>query len=176
VDTRQQILDVASELAQRFGFSAFSYADISEKIGIRKASIHHHFASKEALELALVEDYRAQFSIALQQILAEATDAKLRLRRYAALYQRALSAGRMCLCGMMASDLQALPASLKVPLQGFFTDQIAWLAMVLKHGKAETKAEAILVSLQGALLIARLNQDERLISRVIEQQLATLQQ
>jgi TetR/AcrR family transcriptional regulator, transcriptional repressor for nem operon len=184
VDTRRQILDAAAEFAQRLGFSAFSYADIADRVGIRKASIHHHFPSKESLELALVDDYRAQFNAALDSILAQTSDAVVRLRRYAALYQKTLQSNRMCLCGMLASDVQALPESLRDPLRGFFADQVSWLAKVLKQGKqqlqfnfggkAESRAENILVSLQGALLLARVSHDEALIARIIEQQLAML--
>ena len=48
-DTAQQILDVAQDLVRCRGYSAFSYADISKQVGIRKASIHYHFSSKEEL-------------------------------------------------------------------------------------------------------------------------------
>ncbi|WP_257998927.1 TetR/AcrR family transcriptional regulator [Fischerella thermalis] len=45
-DTRTQILDTAQDLIQRVGVNAMSYQDISEAVGIRKASIHYHFPSK----------------------------------------------------------------------------------------------------------------------------------
>lgn len=37
------------------GYSAFSYTDISEAIGIRKASIHHYFPTKAGLSVAVPE-------------------------------------------------------------------------------------------------------------------------
>ncbi|MBC7941403.1 MAG: helix-turn-helix transcriptional regulator, partial [Chitinophagaceae bacterium] len=61
-DTRERILATAQMLAQQRGFNAFSYADIAAAVGVRKASIHHHFASKGDLELALVQRYRQQFA------------------------------------------------------------------------------------------------------------------
>ena len=48
-DTRTRILDVAEELIQRVGLNAMSYKHISDVVGIRKASIHHHFPKKENL-------------------------------------------------------------------------------------------------------------------------------
>ncbi|MEM6867960.1 MAG: TetR/AcrR family transcriptional regulator [Cyanobacteria bacterium P01_C01_bin.121] len=50
------------------GYSAFSYADISKQVGIRKASIHYHFASKEALVQALVKRYHNTFELLLKGI------------------------------------------------------------------------------------------------------------
>lgn len=48
-DTRDKILDVADDLVQRVGLNAMSYTHISDAVGIRKASIHHHFPRKEDL-------------------------------------------------------------------------------------------------------------------------------
>ena len=41
-DTRTKILDVAEDLVRRVGLNAMSYKHISEAVGIRKASVHHH--------------------------------------------------------------------------------------------------------------------------------------
>ncbi|HIE19064.1 TPA: TetR/AcrR family transcriptional regulator, partial [Candidatus Bathyarchaeota archaeon] len=35
------------------GYGGFSYSDLSKALGITKASIHHHFPSKEELGLAV---------------------------------------------------------------------------------------------------------------------------
>jgi AcrR family transcriptional regulator len=43
------------------GYSGFSYADIAEVVGIRKASIHHHFPSKVDLVRTLGLEVRAYF-------------------------------------------------------------------------------------------------------------------
>ena len=46
MDRKTQIIELATELVQSKGFDSFSYNDLSEDLGIRKASIHHHFAKK----------------------------------------------------------------------------------------------------------------------------------
>ena len=45
MDTRISLLDSAERAVRQRGFDGFSYADLSKEIGIRKASIHYHFAS-----------------------------------------------------------------------------------------------------------------------------------
>ena len=52
------ILRCARTLIIRGGYNSFSYADISNVVGIRNASIHHHFPSKSDLVCKLVEQYR----------------------------------------------------------------------------------------------------------------------
>ena len=61
-DTRAQLLDEAEILIRSRGYSGFSYADLSTAVGIRKASIHHHFPSKTDLAVALLDAYRARYA------------------------------------------------------------------------------------------------------------------
>ena len=59
--TAEEILDVAEMLIQTRGYSASSYQDISQVLGIRKASIHYHFPSKTDLGVAVIERYAERF-------------------------------------------------------------------------------------------------------------------
>src|SRR5258708_25324948 len=81
-DTAEQILDLAEALIQTRGFSAFSYQDISDALGIRKASIHYHFASKTDLGIAVVDRYTKRFGDALVQIAAETGSSMAMLDHY----------------------------------------------------------------------------------------------
>jgi TetR/AcrR family transcriptional repressor of nem operon len=177
-DTRERILANAQTLAQRRGFNAFSYADIAEAVGVRKASIHHHFPSKDDLELALVQRYRQQFAGQLERIDREESTAVGRLRGYADLYRATLDGGAICLCGMMASDIQALPDNLRAPLRAFFGEQAAWLAGVLDSGRkngelafrglAPRRAQLVLAALQGGLIIAHASDDVPLFDALLD--------
>ena len=75
--TSDEILASARNLIMSGGYNGFSYADISEIVGIRKASIHHHFPSKVDLVRELVKRYRedGQASVAvLEQKVPNALD------------------------------------------------------------------------------------------------------
>ena len=108
-DTATRILDVAERLAQMRGFNGFSYADIAAELGITKAALHYHFASKADLGEALIGRYAARFGEALAAIDAGTTAAPAKLRAYAELYADVLRNQRMCLCGMLAAEYQTLP-------------------------------------------------------------------
>jgi hypothetical protein len=54
MDTKTAFLDSANRLARTRGFDAFSYADLSKDIGLRKVSIHYHFPTKADLALDLI--------------------------------------------------------------------------------------------------------------------------
>ena len=86
LSTKDQILHSAQALAQTRGFNAFSYADIADELGIRKASIHHHFPSKLDLEYELLTRYRSEFVEELSSIKSNASDSSEQLQRYIELY------------------------------------------------------------------------------------------
>lgn len=167
LNTSAQILDTAQELVQSRGYNAFSYADISEVVGIRKASIHYHFPTKAKLGQALVKRYREAFAKALDQIRTEAAPADRQLLQLAEIYAGNLERDRLCLCDMLAADALAIPAEVREAVTDCFAEIEAWIAETISQGCAaglfvcddpETTAKAVLSTLAGTELIARANQ------------------
>ena len=76
-ETAGQILDLAETLIQTRGYSAFSYQDIADSLGIRKASIHYHFPSKADLGVAVVDRYVARFAAGLAEIAADTANSSM---------------------------------------------------------------------------------------------------
>jgi len=164
--TTDQLLDVAQELAQTRGYNAFSYRDLAERVGIRSASIHHHFPAKSDLGRALVARYRERFSEALRRIAGSDADAPARLAAYVDLFRTTYEqGGRLCLGGMFAADLPTLPSEVQEQVRGFYLDNEAWLTRLLDAGRRSSElafegtprdaAAALLDGLEGALLAAR---------------------
>ena len=159
------ILDVAEQLAQTRGYNGFSFADIAAPLGVTKASLHYHFASKAELGRALIERYRSSFGAALQGFDLQAKPPLEKLRQYVALYNSVLNDERMCLCGMLAAEQATLPAPMCEGLRLFFDDNEAWLTAVLERGladrsflfreSAQQRARIIVAALEGAMLVAR---------------------
>ena len=67
-DTATKILDVGQELIQTRGYSAMSFQDIAEQVGIKKPSVIHHFPSKTKLGVAIIQRYRDTFASQLEAI------------------------------------------------------------------------------------------------------------
>jgi TetR/AcrR family transcriptional regulator, transcriptional repressor for nem operon len=163
--TAQRILDVAEQLVQSRGYNGFSYADIAGEIGITKASLHYHFASKAELGEALIERYSARFLEALEGIASTTSGADSKLESYASLYVDVLRGDRMCLCGMLAAEYQTLPERMHGSVIRFFDHNVTWLTGVLAKGQSDGElsfdgssadaAQTVLGALQGAMLVAR---------------------
>lgn len=56
VDRRTEIVRVATALFLEKGYAAASLSRIADEVGIRKASLYHHYPSKEALFVACATD------------------------------------------------------------------------------------------------------------------------
>jgi TetR/AcrR family transcriptional repressor of nem operon len=161
--TSDRVVDAATSMVQTRGYNGFSYADIADMVGIRKASVHHYFPGKGDLGREVASRYRRGFGEALADIESETVDPTVRLEHYAELYARQMSEqGRMCLCGMLAAEYATLPAAVQDEVRGFFDDQRAWLTRVLGGvgrpvAEARRRADVFVAGLEGALLVARID-------------------
>lgn len=63
--TRQQILDAAFCEIHRSGFQAASIANILSNTGLTKGALYHHFPTKQALGLAVIDEVVADLLDAL---------------------------------------------------------------------------------------------------------------
>src|SRR5262245_28937356 len=86
-DTKTAIMDTAQELIQRGGANAMSYQHISDAVGIRKASIHHHFPTKEDLIDAVIDRYATYILEVMDGIFSSKIAPAAKLRKYAALFE-----------------------------------------------------------------------------------------
>lgn len=154
---------VAESLMRTKGYAAFSYADLAETVGIKKASIHHHFPTKEDLGMAIVEAYIAKVRGEFERIELDHEDAIERLEAFFWLFHASSQGGLLPLCGALAAEMVSLPSGLQKLTQRFFDMQLKWLTKVLKKGVAageissslDTKKKAfqLLSMLEGASFI-----------------------
>ncbi|NER00926.1 MAG: TetR/AcrR family transcriptional regulator [Cyanothece sp. SIO2G6] len=168
-NTATQILDVAQNMVRNRGYSAFSYADISEQVGIRKASIHYHFPSKENLVTMLVKRYRQGMMRECDRIAKSGTDPDEQLMQFAQLYRNGLQQDQICLCAMLAADFAVLPYPIQTEIRAFFAETEAWLTALLQQGcdaqlwtcqpSVAQEAKSLMALLQGAQLLARSAED-----------------
>lgn len=170
---RDNILDIAETLIQTNGYNAFSFRDISEIAKIKTSSIHYYFPTKADLGKAVVARHIDILHAELVQVLENKSIAykkKITLFLDSVFSKTYASNKKMCLGGMLASDVLTLPESIQSEVKAFFNRIEKWLEKLLLQGKkagdfyftgnVKKEAEFILALLEGSLLLARLFQDE----------------
>ncbi|GAB2897153.1 TetR/AcrR family transcriptional regulator [Microvirgula curvata] len=168
--TRDSLVQTAENLMRTKGYTAFSYADLAEVVGIRKASIHHHFPTKEDLGTAIVEDYIARVRTQFDCVEVQHQDVISRLEAFFQIFRASTEGGLLPLCGALAAEMSAMPPSLQQLTHRFFDMQLKWLTKVLEHGialnevpkgsGARQKAFLLLSVLEGSSFINWATKDE----------------
>ncbi|MBB3353081.1 TetR/AcrR family transcriptional regulator [Rhizobium lentis] len=165
--TSDKILDIAQSLIVAGGYNGFSYADISAAIGIRKASIHHHFPTKADLVSALVDRYIKQAQAGLQSLREQAASPADQLQFYIDYWHTCIrdASQPFCVCAMLASEMQMLPDEVASRVRAHFQNLAGWLTSVLEAGveqglfqldkRPEEQAQMLMASVHGAMLSAR---------------------
>lgn len=166
--TRESILALAKNLIQQQGYNAFSFNDISRPLQIKNAAVHYHFATKEALGCAVVEEERrrvAQWAAATCHLSYPE-----RLGQFFEIYQNNLINNRICMVGSLSSDYMAIPEGMREHVLALIHDVSGWLTQLLLYGReagafsftgsAEDKAAVVVASLAAGVQIARVTGPE----------------
>ncbi|RUU11188.1 TetR/AcrR family transcriptional regulator [Mesorhizobium sp. USDA-HM6] len=166
-NTADDILAAARSFIVAGGYNGFSYADIAEVIGIRKASIHHHFPSKVDLVQTLVRRYLENAVTGMAELERNVSEPPELLRTYAGYWARCIEDGSrpFCVCALLASELPALPPEVAIEVRAYFQFLSGWLTGVIERGAGQgtltisaapgVEAEAFMATVHGAMLSAR---------------------
>lgn len=170
------------------GYNSFSYADLAERVGITKASIHHHFPSKAALVTCVVARYRQEAAAGLGALQAQFDDPLSELNAYADYWAGCIRSGAhpFCICAMLATEMPTIPADVAVEVKAHFHDVTAWLADVLQRGAARgqfhllnspaVSAQAFMAVVHGAMLMARAQDEPRTFAAIVQPAILKLTQ
>jgi TetR/AcrR family transcriptional repressor of nem operon len=178
LDTAERIIKTAEALILERGFSGFSFQDVAERVGIRKASIHYHFATKAALGRAVIADYRVR----MKQAWAALEGGEIDHWQAFALYVQPMivlgqNAGEACTCGVLGGEYLALPAEMRAEVEAYFGEHEDWLTAFLEDGRtaeafhfsgeARAMARLIFSAVEGALLIKRVKNDDAYFDGIV---------
>ncbi|MBA1362213.1 TetR/AcrR family transcriptional regulator [Burkholderia gladioli] len=174
-NSKERILEAATLIAQAHGYGGLNLRDLADQVGIKAASLYHHFANKAELGAAVARRYWEDTAVGLDALLDEAGSPAEALRRYPEMFRKALVTGnRICLCSFMAAESEDLPEPVLVEVRTFADVNVAWLERMLKAAKLTkpadnaARARAIFAAIAGAQLIARSRGDVAVYDTLVE--------
>jgi len=178
--TADDILECAQTLVIAGGYNGFSYADIAKVVGIRNASIHHHFPSKSDLVRKLVIRYRTAAETGITELERHVSDPVAQLRAYTDFWKACITDAKapFCVCALLAGEIPVLPEDIVREVRAHFRTIAAWLASVLERGasrgslrlmgKAQDEAELFMATVHGAMLSARAYGDPKIFGSITD--------
>lgn len=133
MSTKEQIIELADVLIRAKGYNAFSFYDISEKVGIKTASIHYHFPSKSDLGVAVIE----KSILNLEKVAKTYKDKSPveKLERFFTIYSDILNEKEICIVGSLSTDFNTLDEKVQEKLKVFSGEMIRWVSSFLEEGR-----------------------------------------
>lgn len=172
---KEAILAAGRLSAQAHGYGGLNMRELATEVGIKAASIYHHFPSKADLAAAIAERYWQDAKTWLEEVADAEGDPKAALRKYPETFRMSLENGnRLCLGSFLGAEYDDLPEPVRRQVQTFADVNVAWLAeRVVDAGLADEKgsqarARAIFAAVAGAQLLARSRSDISLFDAMIE--------
>ncbi len=169
---RDQALVSARFHLQTKGFNGFSFQTVADDLQIRKPSLHYYFASKDQLGIELLKNYRQGFEKWVAD--TEGKSSKQKISWMIDYFEKLSGQGKkICPIGALCADINSLSDDLKKELLSFNQSQMSWLKELLQQAQSENvisknvdveiAASAIIAQIQGALQIARIQSNPKII-------------
>ncbi|WP_312757371.1 TetR/AcrR family transcriptional regulator [Pantoea brenneri] len=173
-NAKEAILAAARKSAQAHGYTGLNFRQLASEVGIKAASIYHHFPGKAELGAAVARRYWEDTAADLDALRESNPEAAACLHYYPHIFRRSLeSENRLCMGSFMSAEYDDLPEAVKTEVQHFADVNIAWLAARLQETgmtdveQSQARARAIFAAVAGAQLLARSRSDISLFDALI---------
>lgn len=183
-DMAHKILDAGEQFTQTRGFNAFSYRDIQKVVGVKTSSIHYYFPTKQDLAYAMARRYIERFLGALDDIDRQLHTPPQRLQAMGQIFVDVAKAEKLCLCGMLISDMLSIPRKGLAELRRFLKETERWTTKTIKQGieeghfkptlQPERASAHFLAAMEGGVLIARIRKNADYMRDVLDAALSQL--
>jgi len=151
-------MDLAEAHIRDAGYRGFSFRDLAAEIGIKSASVHHHFPTKATMAAAVARRYGDRFLATVAPRPNET--GKDAISAYRSAFRKAFERdGRMCLCGVLGAEAGVLPPEVVEEIQSFFRQCINDLTRRIGGPEGEARAFHVMATLEGGMMLARAYRD-----------------
>lgn len=170
---RSEAIPALAEIFREHGFAGASLSEITTGTGLGKGSLYHFFpGGKEEMGRAVLDDVDGWFSANVFTPLRESADPVAGIDHMFKAVDRFFHSGRrICLVGTFALD--DTRDRFAPEIQSYFAAWTGALAAALKRSGFDTKAaretaEDVVAGIQGALVLARSQNDPKVFTHAIK--------
>lgn len=110
--TRQGILEAAAKIFSEKGFHATSMQDIADAVHLQKASLYHHFSSKQEILVDILDQALDLLNSRLEAVQSQALSPDVKLRQAMVSYLQTIAENQN-LAAVLLLELRALDPEFK---------------------------------------------------------------
>lgn len=110
--TREGILEAAARIFSEKGFHATSMQDIADAVHLQKASLYHHFSSKQEILVDILDHALDLINTRLELVLSQSLSPEEKLRQAMVSYFQTIAENRN-LSAVLLLELRSLDPELK---------------------------------------------------------------
>jgi len=165
-ETAERLMDLAEAHIRSAGYAGFSFRDLAAEIGIKSASVHHHFPTKASMATAVARRYADRFFAAVARRPHETADDAV--AAYRSTFKAVLDRdGLMCLFGVLGAEAGGLSPEIASEVLSFFRRCVEDLSQRIGGPDAETRAFQVIATLEGGMMLARAYQDTNAFDQAV---------
>jgi TetR/AcrR family transcriptional repressor of nem operon len=146
VPQRSRLLEAAKHLMLSKGYFGTTVDEVCASAGVTKGSFYHHFASKEALALALIDHYFSEVeAVLLNGSFVDEPDPSRRLTLF---LEHAVHVARFpeiqegCILGCFTLELSQTAPAIREALAKRFSELSGWLEALIERAAHARPASA----------------------------------
>ena len=177
--TKNELLHEASRMLLNRGLNGFSLQELADSLKIKKASLFHHFPSKNALAIELYRFYQASFLMWAKDHQHLAPE-KMIVTYAEKLTTWICEKKRVCPVGALSLEWHLVDPDLQVEIKKLHELQKEWLSKLFRKIPLKISVnDAVLGTmalLQGSIQLARLNDDPSLVKKNLKTYLKSIKE
>jgi TetR/AcrR family transcriptional regulator, transcriptional repressor for nem operon len=189
-ESRERLLQAAADLIWTSSYHATGVERICEVAEVNKGSFYHHFASKEELAIAAIEQQWSQLKPRVDGVFSPASPPLERLANYARLtveMQREKQRETGCVCGCplyaLGSEMGSQAPALQRKIQSLLEVKLRYLVSAVREAHAageivapdpQRTAQLLMDVAEGVLMRTRIANDLAPLERLEETLFAVL--
>jgi TetR/AcrR family transcriptional repressor of nem operon len=168
--TKDQVLHEASRMLLSKGLNGFSLQELAESLNIKKASLFHHYPSKNAIAVELYRYYQSAF-LSWSHKYAHLSAEKQIVAYAETLTKWICEKQRVCPVGALSLEWSLVDPALQKEIKALHEHQKDWLTKLYKEIKQQnglklSVKDAVLQTMgliQGSIQLARINNDSQMV-------------
>ncbi|MBF0340142.1 MAG: TetR/AcrR family transcriptional regulator [Magnetococcales bacterium] len=179
-DARERLIQSGMELLHSGGYARAGVREICARAGVQKGSFYHFFATKGDLGLAVLERYHSHAHAVLDQALTPELSPAARIERLFQLsseiqqqFRQEVGVMPGCPFGNLVLEMSTCDEGFRLFLARVLREIMERLEGAIRTAEPESdgqqtkhRAEAIFALLEGAILIAKAENDPSIIQRM----------